>query len=167
MLGPSHAAPQMLCLCCLTMAVEYYKHATGTSLPLAERSHSTWPKCACRPPRSWVLPEVREFIRDATPKTNTTRGGRRARHPKTTLPHRPPGPPAAGRIVGGAPAGTRPLRGWLIPRVPYSGLVPYGDQTAVLPTRPREGDVCENGLEPRRGLRLHAQGYRRGPLGRM
>ena len=29
-----------------------------------------------------VLPEVREFIRDATPITNTTRGGRRARHPK-------------------------------------------------------------------------------------
>ena len=29
-----------------------------------------------------------------------------------------------------------------------------------------EGDVCENVLEPRSGLRLHAQGYRRGPLGR-
>ena len=67
------------------------------------------------------MPEVREFIRDTKPRTNTTRGGRRARHPKTTLPHRPPGPPAADRIVGGAPAGTRPLRGWLIPRVPCSG----------------------------------------------
>eukprot|EP00964_Phaeocystis_antarctica_P114793 scaffold78740_cov62-Phaeocystis_antarctica.AAC.4 len=33
-----------------------------------------------------VLPEVREFIRDAKPRTNTTRGGRGARHPKTTLP---------------------------------------------------------------------------------
>ena len=50
-----------------------------------------------------VLPEVREFIRDTKCRTNTTRGGRRARHPKTTLPHRPPGPPAADRIVGGAP----------------------------------------------------------------
>jgi len=69
-----------------------------------------------------ILPEVREFTRDTKPRTNTTRGGRRARHPKTTLPHRPPGPPAADRIVGGAPAGTRALRGWLIPRVPYSGL---------------------------------------------
>ena len=29
-----------------------------------------------------------------------------------------------------------------------------------------EGDVCENVLEPRSGLRLHAQGYGRGPLGR-
>jgi hypothetical protein len=30
---------------------------------------------------------------DTQPITNTTRGGRRARHPKTTtLPHRPPGP---------------------------------------------------------------------------
>ena len=40
-------------------------------------------------------PEVREFIRDTKPRTNTTRGGRRARHPETTLPHRPPGTPAA------------------------------------------------------------------------
>eukprot|EP00964_Phaeocystis_antarctica_P062876 scaffold37713_cov104-Phaeocystis_antarctica.AAC.1 len=59
----------------------------------------------CRRPRTRVslLPEVRECIRDATPITNTTRGGRRARHPKTTLPHRPPGPLAADRIVGGRP----------------------------------------------------------------
>ena len=49
-------------------------------------------------------------------KTRTTRGGRRARHPKTTLPHRPPGPSSCGRIVGGVPAGARPFRGWLIPR---------------------------------------------------
>ena len=39
----------------------------------------------------FVLPEVRECIRDANPRTNTTRGGRGARHSKTTLPHRPPG----------------------------------------------------------------------------
>ena len=35
--------------------------------------------------------------------TNTTRGGRRARHPKTTLPHRPPGPLAAVGLLGGRP----------------------------------------------------------------
>ena len=59
--------------------------------------------------------------------TNTTRGGawgggrsahgevrsRRARHPKTTLPHRPPGPLAATGLVGGARRlpGVRPFRG--------------------------------------------------------
>ena len=48
-------------------------------------------KCitVCR--RGAFLPEVREFIRDTKPRTNTRRGGRRARHPKTTLPYRPPG----------------------------------------------------------------------------
>ena len=55
------------------------------------------------------LPEVREFIRDTKPRTTTTRGGRRARHPKTPLPHRPPGTPTAVVLLGGAPAGTRPL----------------------------------------------------------
>ena len=30
---------------------------------------------------------IEKFIRDAKPRTNTTRGGRGARHPKTTLPH--------------------------------------------------------------------------------
>jgi len=44
--------------------------------------------------------------------TNTTRGGRRARHPMTTLPHRPPGPLAAVGLLGGRPqAGARPFRG--------------------------------------------------------
>ena len=49
-----------------------------------------------------ILPEVREF-RDAKPRTNTTRGGRGARHPKTTLPHCPPGTPAAVVLLGGRP----------------------------------------------------------------
>ena len=47
--------------------------------------------------------EVREFIRDTKPRTNTTRGGRRARHPKTALPHRPPGALAAIGLLGGRP----------------------------------------------------------------
>jgi hypothetical protein len=50
----------------------------------------------------------------------------RARHPKTTLPpHRASSRTASSsRFVGGAPAGVRPFWGWLIPRIPYSGLVP-------------------------------------------
>jgi len=34
------------------------------------------------------------------------------------------------------PAGARPFREWLIPRVPYSGLVPYLEQTATGPCYP-------------------------------
>ena len=35
------------------------------------------------PPARWfvILPEVREFIKDTRPKTNTTRGGRKAHRP--------------------------------------------------------------------------------------
>ena len=51
----------------------------------------------------FFLAEVREFIRDKKPITNTTRGGRRARYPKTTLPHRPPGALAALSLLGGRP----------------------------------------------------------------
>eukprot|EP00964_Phaeocystis_antarctica_P014861 scaffold8207_cov22-Phaeocystis_antarctica.AAC.1 len=53
--------------------------------------------------RSWVAGAISGEAIDATAITNTTRGGRRARHPKTTLPHRPPGLLAADRIVGGSP----------------------------------------------------------------
>ena len=53
---------------------------------------------------SGFLPEVREFIRDTKPRTNTTQGGRRrARRAKTTLPHRPPGALAAIGLLGGRP----------------------------------------------------------------
>ena len=45
---------------------------------------------------------LREFTRPKR-RTNTTRGGRGARHPKTTLPHRPPGTPAAVVLFGGRP----------------------------------------------------------------
>ena len=31
--------------------------------------------------RTFFLPEVREFIKDTRPKTNTTRGGRKAHRP--------------------------------------------------------------------------------------
>ena len=82
----------------------------------------------------WFLPEVREFLflhvcsffeeiylvgtlsqksnkalyytRHTKPIINTTRGGRRARNPKTTLPHRPPGPLATAGLLhvgGGRP----------------------------------------------------------------
>ena len=55
--------------------------------------------------------------------TNTTRGGRRARHPKTTLPHRPPGSLAAvGLCPGGAPAGARPFRGGFFAHALKNGL---------------------------------------------
>ena len=57
------------------------------------------------------LPEVREFIRDTKPRTNTTRSGRRARHPKTTLPHRPPGALSAIGLLGGRPQA--PARFWV------------------------------------------------------
>ena len=33
-----------------------------------------------------------------------------------------------GWFVGGAPAGARPVRGWLIPRIPYSRLVPQASK---------------------------------------
>ena len=70
------------------------------------------------------MPEVRGCVLQETEdtqrswmNTNTTRGGawgggrsahgearsRRARHPKTTLPHRPPGPLAAVGLLGGRP----------------------------------------------------------------
>ena len=43
------------------------------------------------------------LLKDTKPIKNTTRSGRRARHPKTTLPHRPPGPLAAAGLSGGRP----------------------------------------------------------------
>ena len=55
----------------------------------------------------------------ARPRTSTTRGGRsrRARHPETTLPHRPPRPLAAVGLSGGRPQASRRrppvFRGWL------------------------------------------------------
>ena len=88
------------------------------------------------------LPEVREFITRHTAynkhDTGWAKGAPSEDH--TT----PPSSRSASsdRLVGGTPAGARPFRGWLIPRVPYSGLVPYWEQTAVPATRPREGDVC-------------------------
>ena len=90
----------------------------------------------------FVLPEVREFITRHTAynkhDTGWAKGAPSEDH--TT----PPSPRTASgaRLVGGAPAGARPFRGWLIPRVPYSGLVPYWEQMAVPATHPREGDVC-------------------------
>ena len=89
--------------------------------------------------------------------------GRRAResgdHTTTPPSSRTAG---SGRFSwGGArrrPPVLRQFRGaWLIPRVPYSGLVPQGEQTVVPATRPHEGDMCEDVFEPRSGLRLHAQ----------
>ena len=89
-----------------------------------------------------VLPEVREFITRHTAynkhDTGWAKGAPSEDH--TTPPSSRTA--SGGRLVGGAPAGARPFRGWLIPRVPYSGLVPYWKQTAVPATRPREGDVC-------------------------
>ena len=92
--------------------------------------------------RGSFLPEVREFITRHTAynkhDTGWAKGAPSEDH--TTPPSSRTA--SGGRLVGGAPAGARPFRGWLIPRVPYSGLVPYWEQTAVPATRPREGDVC-------------------------
>jgi len=49
-----------------------------------------------------ILPEVREFNTKPI-LTNTTRGGRRARHPKTTLPHPSSRTASGDRLVGGRP----------------------------------------------------------------
>eukprot|EP00964_Phaeocystis_antarctica_P052588 scaffold30799_cov56-Phaeocystis_antarctica.AAC.1 len=57
---------------------------------------------------------LERFIRDATAITNTTHGvgeGRAILRPKTTLPHRPPGPLAADRIVVGGTRGHLPVPG--------------------------------------------------------
>ena len=88
------------------------------------------------------LPEVREFItRHTAYNKHDTGWAKGAPSEDHTTP--PSSRTASGdRLVGGAPAGARPFRGWLIPRVPYSGLVPYWEQTAIPATRPREGDVC-------------------------
>ena len=91
---------------------------------------------------AFFLPEVREFITRHTAynkhDTGWAKGAPSEDH--TTPPSSRTA--SGGRLVGGAPAGARPFRGWLIPRVPYSGLVPYWEQTAVPATRPCEGDVC-------------------------
>ena len=52
------------------------------------------------------------LLQDTQPITHTTRGGRRACHPKTTLPHRPPGPlatVAACSLLGGRHGGRRSI----------------------------------------------------------
>ena len=109
------------------------------------------------------MPEMREFITRHTAydkhDTGWAKGAPSEDHTTPPSSRMPPGPLAAAGLLGsefiraykiksrGAPAGARPFRGWLIPRVPYSGLVPYWEQTArrcPCYTRPREaeGDVC-------------------------
>lgn len=47
-----------------------------------EKSQTLLAEGLLSPGRAWVfLPEVREFIKDTRPKTNTTRGGRKAHRP--------------------------------------------------------------------------------------
>ena len=122
---------------------------TCTQQPCSTCDHL---RLGCFRPLTPFLPEVREFIRDTRP-TNKHDTGWAEGAPSEDYTTPPSARNASsGRIVGGAPAGTRPLRGWLIPRVPCSGLVPQGDQTAVLPAHSCEGDVRENVLEPRCGF---------------
>ena len=60
-------------------------------------------------------------------------------HRKTTL-HTVPRTASSGRFVGGTPAGARPFRGWLIPRVPYSlaSVVQYTNQQYEAPIQHQE-----------------------------
>ena len=75
------------------------------------------------PPSSF--PEGREFIRDAKAynkhETGWARGAPSVDH---TTPPSARNASSVSDCWRGAPAGTRPFRGWLIPRVPHSGLVP-------------------------------------------
>ena len=48
---------------------------------------------------------------------------------------------AAQTVVGGPARRGCPVRGGLVPGVPSSGLVPYGNQTATGGARRREGDA--------------------------
>ena len=97
---------------------------------------------------SIMFREVREFIKDTRPKTNTTRGGRKAHRPtpKTTVGlDTPPSSRTAssGRFVGGRPQ-TPARLGVANPPGPISvsdPTTPQGIQTAVLAARPRKGDV--------------------------
>jgi len=91
------------------------------------------------------LPEVRECMtstRHAAYNKHDTGWAKGAPSEDHTTP--PSSRTASGgRLVGGgAPAGARPFRGWLIPRVPYSGLAPYWEQTAVPATRPPVRVTC-------------------------
>ena len=105
---------------------------------------TNWVGLPCEAIPYVFLPEVRECIARHTAynkhDTGWAKGAPSEDH--TTPPSSRTA--SGGRIVGGAPAGARPFWGWLIPRVPYSDLVPYWEQTAVpaTGTRPREGDVC-------------------------
>jgi hypothetical protein len=96
-----------------------------------------------------LLPEVREFITRHTAYNKHDTGWANKGAPSedhTTPPSSRTARKRRPACWGGARRPQAParfgFRGWLIPRVPYSGLVPYWEQTAVPATRPREGDVC-------------------------
>ena len=74
---------------------------------------------------------------------------------------------SGGRLVAGAPAGVRSFRGWLIPRVPYSGLVPSWEQTAVPATRHKDARLeslkshraTQTQHAPYKAARVRSAGY--------
>eukprot|EP00964_Phaeocystis_antarctica_P036812 scaffold21007_cov73-Phaeocystis_antarctica.AAC.2 len=63
----------------------------------------------------------------------------KARHPKTTLPHRPPGRPAADRIVGGRPRAPALCQASALRLAPRSKVQPDETQQDLMHRRRRVG----------------------------
>eukprot|EP00964_Phaeocystis_antarctica_P030863 scaffold17467_cov65-Phaeocystis_antarctica.AAC.3 len=114
-----------------------------------------------RPPR--VAARDRDRGVQRLEHTGRAREGRAIRKPH--YPTVRPEPQQRSSCWGGARRHP-PASGVANPPGPIFWSGPTRDLTAALPTRPREGDVCEDVLEPRGGLNLHAQGCKRGLLRR-
>ena len=102
------------------------------------------------------LPEVREFIKDTRPKTNTTRGGRKAHRPtpKTRTIHPPSSRTvSSGRVVGGRPQ--TPAR--------LGVANPPGPISVSDPTRDTDGYPCCPSPQRRRALGCHRTALRLAP----
>ena len=104
----------------------------------------------------FFLPEVREFIKDTRPKTNTTRGGRKAHRPtpKTRTIHPPSSRTvSSGRVVGGRPQ--TPAR--------LGVANPPGPISVSDPTRNTDGYPCRPSPQRRRAQGCHRTALRLAP----
>ena len=102
------------------------------------------------------LPEVREFIKDTRPKTNTTRGGRKAHRPtpKTRTIHPPSSRTvSSGRVVGGRPQ--TPAR--------LGVANPPGPISVSDPIRNTDGYPCRPSPQRRRAQGCHRTALRLAP----